>query len=140
MDLPPRDELTAIYRSSSTIAVVGMSSDPSKDAHTVPKYLMEHGYRVIPVNPGAGSILGVDSVASLADIEVPIDVVDVFRPAAEGPDIARAAVAAGARVLWMQPGTESDEAVAIATDAGLTLVAGHCIRATHRLLGLDRAS
>jgi predicted CoA-binding protein len=137
MTLPARDELVEIYRSTRTIAVVGMSANPEKNAHTVPAYLQEQGYDIIPVNPRGGTILGVDAVPSLAEVDVAIDVVDVFRPADEGPDIARAAAEIGAKVLWMQPETGSDEAVAIAEAAGMTVVAGHCMRATHKLLGLD---
>jgi predicted CoA-binding protein len=140
MDLPPRPELLEIYRSIETIAVVGASADPDKNAHTVPRYLQAHGYRIIPVNPRGGEILGETAAASLADITEPIDVVDVFRPPAEGPAIAAAAAAAGARIVWFQPGTESEEAVAAAAGAGIGVIAGHCMRATHQLLGLGDAS
>jgi len=139
MDLPPRERLLEIFAATRTIAVVGASADPEKDAHTVPRYLQEHGYRIIPVNPRGGTILGEEARPSLSAVDVPVDVVDVFRPPDEGPAIARAAAAIGALVLWLQPGAESDEAVAAAEDAGLTVVAGHCMRATHRLLGLGPA-
>lgn len=134
MDLPPRSELLEIYASIETIAVVGASANADKTANTVPRYLQEQGYRIIPVNPGGGEILGVAAVASLDEIDEPIDVVDVFRPPAEGPAIAEAAAAAGARIVWFQPGTESEEAVAAARSAGIAVIAGHCMRATHQLL------
>ncbi len=137
MSLPDRAELLRIYESIVTIAAVGASADPDKDAHTVPRYLQEHGYRILPVNPRGGEILGEPVVASLADVTDPIDVVDVFRPPAEGPAIAEAAAAVGARIVWFQPGTESEEATRVGLDAGLTVIAGHCMRATHRLLGLE---
>jgi predicted CoA-binding protein len=126
------DEMLALYARISTIATVGASTNPAKPAHSVPAYLIEQGYRVIPVNPVADEIHGVPAVASLADIAEPIDVVQVFRPAAEAPEIARQAVAVGARALWLQLGIESDEAAAIAEEAGLTVVMNACMRAVHK--------
>jgi hypothetical protein len=126
--------LVEIYRATRTIAVVGASADPSKLAHSVPAYLQIQGFDVIPVNPSAGEILGVSAVTTLAEIERPVDVVDVFRPSAEAPGIAREAVAIGARVLWLQAGIVSEEAAAIARQAGLTVVMDTCMGATHRRL------
>jgi predicted CoA-binding protein len=136
MDDALRAELTRIYQESRTIAVVGASADEQKAAFRIPQYLQQQGYRIHPVNPRGGSILGEPAVTSLADVEGPVDVVDVFRPSAEAPDIARQAVAIGARVLWLQLGVTSDEARAIAEAAGLTVVMDRCIGATHRELGL----
>ncbi len=133
---PSPDELRTLYGEISTIATVGASSDPDKPANSVPGYLQQHGYRIVPVNPSGGEILGEPARTSLADVDEPVDVVQVFRPPSEVPDIAREAAAIGAKVLWMQPGTESDEAVAIAREAGLTVVSGICMRRTHQELGL----
>lgn len=133
MDLTDQ-ALIEIYRATRTIAVVGASADPSKLAHSVPAYLQAQGFEVIPVNPSAGEILGVPAVATLAQIEGPVDVVDVFRPPAEVPGIAREAIAIGARVLWLQAGIVSEEAAAIARQAGLTVVMDTCVGATHRRL------
>jgi uncharacterized protein len=130
------ERLRAIYRDTHTIAVVGASRDPDKAAHRIPIYLQSQGYRVIPVNPRGGELFGETVRASLADINEPIDVVDVFRPSNETPDIARAAVAAGARVLWLQKGIANDEARAIAEAGGLVVVMDRCMGATHRWLGL----
>jgi predicted CoA-binding protein len=128
--------LLRIYRESRTIAVVGASCDEDKPAHRIPAYLQSQGYRIIPVSPRGDAILGEPVRRSLADIDEPIDIVDVFRPSAEAPAIARDAVAAGAKVLWLQLGIESDEARRIAEDAGLIVVMNRCLGMTHRWLGL----
>lgn len=133
-----RDRLLEILESTKTIAVVGISGSPDKDAHTVPRYLQDHGYRIIPVTPLAATLLGEETRRSLAQVTEDVDVVQVFRPPEEGPEIAEAAAALGAPVLWFQPGTESDEAEDVATEAGMTVVTGMCMRATHRLLGLGK--
>jgi predicted CoA-binding protein len=135
-DLPSHEALLDLFEKPKAVAVVGISANPDKDAHTVPQYLQEQGYTIVPVNPRGGTILGEEVRASLTDLEAPADIVNVFRPPEEGPGIARQAAQIGAQVLWMQPGTESEDAVRIAEEAGLEVVAGHCIRATHRLLGL----
>lgn len=128
------EEFADIYRSTHTIAVVGASTDDSTAAHVIPAYLQSEGFRIIPVNPTADAIFGEPTVASLADITGPVDVVDVFRPAAEAPGIARQAVAIGARVLWLQIGIESEEAAQIARDGGLVVVMNTCMGATHTRL------
>lgn len=132
MDLTDQ-ALVEIYLATRTIAVVGASADPSKPANSIP-YLQAQGFEVIPVNPSAGEILGVPAVATLTEIDGPVDVVDVFRPPAEVPRIARDAVAIGARVLWLQAGIVSEEAAAIARQAGLAVVMDTCMGATHRRL------
>ena len=136
MDDALRERLTAIYRDSRTIAVVGASADETKAAHRIPAYLQQQGYRIRPVNPRGGELFGEPVATSLAEVDGPVDVVDVFRPAAEAADIARQAVAIGAKVLWLQLGIADDEARRIAEDAGLTVVMDRCIGATHRELGL----
>jgi uncharacterized protein len=134
-----RQQLEDLYASIRTIAVIGASADPAKIAHQIPRYLHDQGYRVLPVTPRAGELFGEAVRASLADVPGPVDVVDVFRPPAEAASIARQAIAAGAPVLWFQPGTDTPEAVRIATDAGLTVVTGQCLGATHAQLGLGPA-
>jgi predicted CoA-binding protein len=116
--------------------VVGASDDVAKPAGNIPAYLKAQGYRIIPVNPTRDTVLGERAYASLADIGEPVDVVDVFRPAPEGPAIARAAADIGAKVIWFQPGTQSGEASRIAHDAGVTVVSRICMGATHGTLGL----
>jgi uncharacterized protein len=135
---PSRQDLLLlhIYEQTKTIAVVGASADEHKAAHLIPSYLHSQGYRIIPVNPKGGQILGERVYPSLEEIEVPVDVVDVFRPPKEAEAIAREAVAIGADVLWFQPGTQTTEAIRLAADGGLAVVAGRCMGATHGELGL----
>lgn len=134
------DELRKIYAESKTIAVVGISADESKPSNNVPAYLQSQGYRIIPVNPRGGEILGEAVYESLDKVDTAVDVVDVFRPAEETPDIARQAAKIGAKVLWLQEGIASDEAEKIGEEAGMTVVMDRCMRATHRELGLESSS
>lgn len=133
---PTDEELKQIYADTKTIAVVGASNDERKPGHSIPAYLQTQGFKIIPVNPRGGEMFGEKVRESLADIDEPIDVVDVFRPSEETPDIARQAVEAGAKVLWLQTGISSDEAERIARDGGLNVVMNTCMGATHRRLGL----
>ncbi len=136
MDEALRERLVGIYEETKTIAVVGASDDPSKAAHRIPRYLKEQGYRIIPVNPKGGEILGERAYASLAEINESIDVVDVFRPSREAAGIAREATEAGAKVLWLQLGISSEEARELGEEAGMTVVMDMCMGATHRKLAL----
>ena len=136
---PSLDELRRIYAESRVIAVVGASSDPSKPAHTVPSYLQDAGYRIVPVNPHHDEILGEPSYRTLMDVADSIDVVEVFRPSEQVPQIARQAAVIGAKVLWLQKGIVSDEAAQIATDAGMAFVSDLCMGATHAHLELGPA-
>ena len=131
-----REALRRIYDETKTIAVVGASADPTKPAYRIPRYLQRQGYRIVPVNPRGGTILGEPVFTTLAEVNVPVDVVDVFRPAAEAPEIARQAIAIGAKVLWLQVGIESEEARHLAEAAGLRVVMNRCMGATHAQLGL----
>ena len=133
---PSHEELVRIYAQPKTIAVVGASSTVGKPAHDKPRYLQSQGYRIVPVNPHGGEILGEHVFASLRDVNMPIDVVDVFRPPTEAEAVARDAVAVGAKVVWFQPGTDTDVAAAVATKGGLTVIRRRCMAVTHGLLGL----
>lgn len=133
---PSDDELRRIYAETKTIVVVGASNDESKAANEIPRYLQGQGFRIVPVNPRGGEILGERAYPSLTEVDVPVDVVDVFRPSEETPAIARDAVAIGAKVLWLQTGIESEEAERIAQEGGLTTVMNMCMGVTHRRLGL----
>ena len=139
------DEVSALTRrillDYSTFAVVGLSSDPAKSAHSVPAALAAYGWRVIPVNPHADQLLGEQVYRRLADIPEPIEVVNVFRPAAEAADVARQAVEIGAKALWLQLGIVSARAREIATGAGLLYVEDRCTaveRARHSIRKLPR--
>ncbi len=126
-----------ILADAKTIALVGASPNPRKPSHGVMRYLLAQGYKVIPVRPlDCDEVLGVPCVSSLAEIDEPIDLVDVFRRPEHTPEVAREAVAAGARALWLQLGIRNDEARAIAEAAGLTYVEDRCLKVDHaRLLG-----
>lgn len=121
------DHTRAILEMATTIAVVGLSTNETKAAHAVPAFLQAAGFRVIPVHPRAVEILGERAYRSVTDIGEPVDVVNVFRPAAEAPELARQAVAIGAKVLWLQQGIRSAEARRIAEDGGLQYVEGRCM-------------
>jgi len=131
-------ELRALLGDVHTIAVVGLSSRPSRPSFAVATYLADHGYRIVPVNPNETTVLGEPAYGSLLDIprDVVVDVVDVFRRAPETPEIARQAVAIGAKVLWLQEGIVSDEAAAIASAGGIEVIMGVCIKhVRERLMG-----
>jgi uncharacterized protein len=115
-----------------TIAVVGASPKPDRPSHAVMRYLLEQGYRCIPVRPrGCDEVLGVPCVRSLTEIEELIDLVDVFRRQEACPEVAREAVAAGARSLWLQLGIVSPEARRIADAAGIDYVEDECTKMVH---------
>ena len=133
---PSEDALRRIYAEARTIAVVGASPKLDRAGHTIPRYLQRQGYRIIPVRLRGKEILGERVQRSLQDIDVPVDVVEVFRRPEEAADVARQAAAIGARVVWFQPGTESEEGIKVGEDAGLTVVSGQCMGVTHRKLGL----
>jgi predicted CoA-binding protein len=134
---PPSPEgLIRVYQESETVAIVGASTDEAKPGHYIPAYLQSQGYRIVPVNPRGSEIFRQHTFKSLREIDMPVDVVDVFRPPREAEAIARDAIAIDAKVLWFQPGTETQEAVDIARDAGLFVVARYCMGATHRALRL----
>lgn len=121
-----------ILAGTCTIAMIGASPDPEKPSHGVMLYLLEQGYKVIPVRPGEGDVLGIPVVNSLAEIDEPVHMVDVFRKSEAAPEVAREAVAIGATSLWLQPGCVSDEAREIATSAGLAFAQDLCTRQVHR--------
>jgi predicted CoA-binding protein len=136
MDASEREQLARIFANTTTIAVVGASGDPAKPAHQIPRYLQRQGYRIIPVNPRGGELFGEPVARSLAEVDGPVDVVDVFRRSEETPEIAREAAEIGAKVLWLQLGIESEETRKLADSAGLTVVMNRCMGEAHRQLGL----
>jgi predicted CoA-binding protein len=122
------------------IAVVGLSTNPSKAAHAIPAALQAAGYRVIPINPTARTILGEQAYPSLAEVPEPVEVVEVFRPATEAPGIARQAVAIGAKALWLQLHLRSPEARRIAEEAGLLYVEDRCMAVQRALLRITKTA
>ncbi len=121
-----------ILADTTTIALVGASPNPARPRTAVMRYLLEQGFRVIPVRPAVREVLGVPCVPSLADVDVPIDLVDVFRRADACPGVAREAVEAGASALWLQLGLVSPEARRIAEAGGLEYVEDECTAIVHR--------
>jgi len=129
-------KLRRILRASRTVAVVGLSANWYRPSFFAAKYMQEHGYRVIPVNPQYDSVLGEKCHASLRDIPEPVDIVDCFRKSSEIPALAEEAIAIGAKVLWMQLGVENAAARARAEAAGLEVVENRCVKIEHaRLFG-----
>lgn len=128
--------LRRVLGETRTIAVVGLSADWFRPSSFAAKYMQEHGYRIIPVNPRYPEILGERCYPDLASITEPVDMVDVFRRPESCPEIAREAVAIGARTLWLQLEVLSEEAKDIAEAAGLTVVMDHCVKIEYaRLFG-----
>lgn len=124
---PPNEKIREILKESRTIAVVGLSDKEDRDSNQVARFLQSRGYRVIPVNPGKKEILGEVSYPDLKAIPEKIDIVDVFRRSDAVPDIAKAAIEVGAKVLWLQLGVKHDEAAEEAEKAGLAVLQDICI-------------
>ena len=137
--MPQIDDIAGLRRilaTSRVIAVVGLSGNWYRPSYFAAKYMQEHGYRIIPVNPNYTEVLGEKCYPDVASIPGPVDVVDCFRKPDEMPPLAREAVAKGARVLWMQLGIRNDEAAGIANAAGLEVVQDRCVKIEHaRIMG-----
>lgn len=130
------NDMRHLLREMKVFALVGLSSNPERPSHKVAKYLMTHGYTVIPVNPVETEILGQKCYARLADIPQKVDVVDCFRKSADIPPLAQDAIAIGAKVLWMQLEVINEEAAQSASTAGLAVVMDRCPKIEHaRLMG-----
>ncbi|HEX6633151.1 MAG TPA: CoA-binding protein, partial [Usitatibacter sp.] len=125
------EKVRRILRHAKTIAVVGLSAQWHRPSYFAAKYMQEHGYRVIPVNPTYPEILGEKSYKSLRDVPGKVDIVDCFRKSAEIPAIADDAIAIGAKVLWMQLGVENGDARRKAEAAGLEVVENRCVKIEH---------
>jgi len=123
-----------ILESARTIAVVGLSADPTRPSYEVAEYLQKHGYRIIPVNPTISNVLGERSYADLPAIGEPIDVVLIFRRSEDTPPIVEQAIQVGAKAVWMQLGIEHQAAAERARRAGLKVVMNACMRTTHSSL------
>lgn len=136
MRLLTADEAMDALRRARRIAVVGASPDPGRPSHGVMRYLIQHGYECVPVNPNAREVLNVTAFRTLEEAAEtgPFDIVDVFRRSEHAPAIARTAVEIGARTLWLQLGVVSWEAAQIAHDAGMDVVMDRCTAMDHRRL------
>lgn len=126
--------LKEILAAAKTIAVVGCSTDPAKEAHAIPAYLKEAGYKVIPIHPKAPEVLGERAYPRLDAVPERVDIVSVFRPSEETPEIVRQAAKIGAKTVWMQTGIENEEAWSLGRKAGIEVVMDTCIKTEHRRL------
>ena len=129
-----------ILAEAQVIAVVGASRDPSKPSHSVPLQMLRHGWRIIPVNPFVEEVFGERAYATLADIGEPVDLVDIFRPAADAVEIVRQAAEIKAPAVWLQSGIVSPEARRIAAAAGMDYVEDRCLAVERAVAGLTRRS
>jgi hypothetical protein len=136
-DLHSDDQIKKFY-TLRNIAVVGMSKNQDKAAHYVPKYLIDHGYNIIPVNPTSAEILGRKSYASVSDINDEIDIIDIFRPSEDVQGIVEDALKKeGIKVIWMQKGIRSEKAEKIAKERNLSVIYNRCMMAEHQRLFSD---
>lgn len=128
------NEIRKMYNFKN-IAVVGMSRDPVKAAHFVPKYMIERGYNIIPVNPSANEILGKRTYAKVSDIKSQVDMIDVFRPSEDVHSVVEDSVKKpGVKVIWLQEGIHNAEAEKMALDNKINVVFNRCIMAEHMRL------
>lgn len=131
------EQIKNVLRDAKTIAVVGLSDDPSRPSYGVAKYMQDQGYRVVPVSPKGGEILGEQAYPDLPSIPFPVDIVDVFRRSeAVGPHVDEA-IQTGAKMVWLQLGIRNDDAASKAHDAGIDVVQDRCIKIEHMRLARD---
>ena len=128
------DEQIKKFYSLKNIAVIGISKNPEKAAHYVPKYLAEKGYNIIPVNPTADKILDKKCYSEIAKVPDPIDIVDIFRPSEEVLPVVRDAIKKNPKVIWLQQGIHDQEAEELARKAGIEVVFNRCMLAEHQRL------
>jgi predicted CoA-binding protein len=129
--------ITAILNNYRVVAVVGLSDKPDRPSYRVAQYLQQHGYRIVPVNPGRREILGEKCYPSLKDIPFPVEVVDIFRNVEAIPAIVDEAIRVGAKAVWMQLGLVEPESAQKARQAGLQVVMDHCLKVEHARLFKD---
>ena len=134
-------DIKEILSKNKTIAMIGVSKDPSKPSTIVMKYMQKYGFRVIPVNPKAKGekILGEEVFAKLEEIKIPIDMVDVFRPSKEALEIAKDTVKIGAKVLWLQLGISSNEAKEVVESNNIDYVENRCTKMEYQKIFLKKS-
>jgi len=128
------DEQIKKFYLMKNIAVVGMSKNPEKAAHYVPKYLSENGFNIVPVNPTTTEILGTKCYSTLLDIPIKIDIVDVFRPSDQVKPVIEEAIKIKPKVIWLQEGIHNPEAESLAQNVGIEVVFNRCMLAEHQRL------
>lgn len=128
---PSNEALCDILKEAKTIAVVGLSDNPARESYGVAREMQRRGYRIIPVNPGVQSVLNEKAYPSLADVEEPIDIINVFRRSDALKDVVLEAVETSAPVIWAQLGVYDEEASQIAASSGKTMVMDACIKVVH---------
>lgn len=126
------EPISKLLAQAKTIAVVGISSNPTRPSYEVAEYLQRSGYRIIPINPNEETVLGEKAYPDLLSVSEPIDIVDIFRRPEFVPEIVQQAIAKGAQVVWMQPGAENYDAADMAQAAGVHAVVGMCLRVQHK--------
>ncbi|MDO9043552.1 MAG: CoA-binding protein [Desulfocapsaceae bacterium] len=134
-NIPVLAHVKEVLHTAKTIAVVGFSPKENRPSHMVGCYLMQAGFRVIPVNPGHSEICGVTCYPDLVSIPEPVDVVDIFRRSEDVMPVVAEAIAIGAKVIWMQQGIVNHEAAALAEKAGLVVIMDRCIKVDHMQFG-----
>jgi predicted CoA-binding protein len=131
MNINDPEAIEKILRECRTIAVVGLSSDPNRASYGVSRYMQQHGYRIIPVNPNEQTVLGERAYAGLVDVPEQIDLVDIFRRSDEAGAHVDEAIQIGAKAVWLQEGVIDEAAARRAIDAGLLVVMDRCILKEH---------
>jgi predicted CoA-binding protein len=134
---PPSEQIRQILETSKVVAMVGLSPRPDRDSNQVARYLMDHGFTVVPVNPREEQILGQQCYPDLESIPIDVDIVDVFRRVEFIPSIVEAAIRKKARVIWMQLGLAHNESADKAREAGLEVVMSKCLKVEHARLALS---
>ncbi len=127
------DEIKQIF-SLKNVAVVGMSKHPEKAAHFVPKYLLEQGFNILPINPTSSEILNKKCYSSVTEVDEPIDIVDVFRPSDQVLPFVKEAITMKPKVIWLQQGIHNQEAEELARKEGIKVVFNRCMLAEHKRL------
>lgn len=135
MNINDPSAIETILRDCHTIAVVGLSSDPYRPSYGVSRYMRQHGYHIIPINPNESNVLGERAYASLADVPEKIDLVNIFRRSDQAGEHVDEAIQIGAKAVWMQEGVIDAAAAKRAQEAGLLVVMDHCIMKEHSFRG-----
>jgi len=131
---PGDDRIKQILRQSKTIAIVGLSDKPHRDSYMVAKYMMEHGYKIIPVNPRAREVLGQKAYASLLEVPGKIDIVNVFRRSEQVLPVVEEALLKQPGAIWLQLGIQNEEGAQLAVAHGIAMIMDKCIKVEHQRL------